>query len=113
MRKGELHSAESRAKISASKTGKQFTKEHAEAIRRALAGRPKSPSHKRAIAEGIRSARLARQQVSITAQPTESMKETSNQKRIFRATIHHTDKQADSNGFTTVRLTSLSFSRTQ
>jgi hypothetical protein len=122
MRKGELHSAESRAKISASRIGKQFTEEHKEAIRRALAGRSKSPSHRKAIAEGVRSARLARQQVSITTQPTE---EASNQKekpitnasdqrmymtqnpllnqklrkRILRVHVHRVDKEVDPDDF--------------
>jgi hypothetical protein len=125
MRMGQRHSIESCARISASRIGKQFTEEHKDAIRRALTGLSKSLSHKKAIAEGIRSARLSRQQVSITTQPTESMKETSDQKkkspmntsdervhmtqnpllnqkrqkRILRVHVHRIDKEVDPDDF--------------
>jgi hypothetical protein len=57
MKKGQNHSEETKAKISAAKVGKTFTPEHSAAISVALKGHKKSVAHKLAIAKGIRAAR--------------------------------------------------------
>jgi hypothetical protein len=69
MRKGQNHSEETKAKISASKVGITFTPEHSQAISAALKGRKKSAAHKKAIAEGIRAARANREVASVVVDP--------------------------------------------
>ena len=57
MRKGQLHSEETKAKIAAAKLGKTFTPEHSQKISEALKGQKKSLAHRAAISKGIRAAR--------------------------------------------------------
>ena len=59
MTKGQLHSVETRTRISVKRIGMKFTEEHSKNISRALTGRPKSPLHKKAISDGIRLAKQA------------------------------------------------------
>jgi len=79
MKKGQRHTLETLAKISASKIGKQFTAEHKEAIRQSLKGLAKSPEHKKNIAEGIRAAHLRRIQGANSTEPTQSIENTTTQ----------------------------------
>lgn len=60
MRKGQSHSPETKAKISASKVGITFTPEHSQAISNSLRGKKKSLAHRKAISLGIQNSRLAK-----------------------------------------------------
>ena len=57
MRKGQVHSEETKAKIAAAKVGKTFTPEHSAKISEALKGHKKTAAHRKAIAAGIKAAR--------------------------------------------------------
>jgi len=65
MRKGQVHSEESKAKIAAAKVGKTFTPEHSAAISEALKGHKKTAAHRKAIAAGIKAARANKVVVGI------------------------------------------------
>lgn len=57
MRKGQVHTEETKEKIAAAKLGKTFTPEHSLAISQALKGQKKTAMHKAAIAKGIKLAK--------------------------------------------------------
>jgi hypothetical protein len=65
MRKGQVHSEETKAKIRAAKVGKTFTPEHSAAIAEALRGQKKTEAHKKAISRGIRAAKVAKVTVGV------------------------------------------------
>ena len=89
MRKGQRHSSETRAKIRAAKIGKKFAPEHKKNISNSLTGRSLSPLHKKNISEGKRIPRLGRNQVSNTTDPTQAIKDTSNQQENKTMNISH------------------------
>jgi hypothetical protein len=65
MRKGQVHSEESKAKIAAAKVGKTFTPEHSAKISEALKGHKKTAAHCKAIAAGIKAARANKVVVAV------------------------------------------------
>jgi hypothetical protein len=71
MRKGQAHSAETKAKIAAAKAGKLFTPEHSAKISEALKGRKKTPAHKAAISAGIKASQALRAAAAEPIEPSD------------------------------------------